>query len=580
MGHVVESALILLVVLIFCNFCSNDQQIRFTVYENAAVGTLIGNLNGNNDRKSSGSPVTFLLVHPPENQIDQTFDIDQTSGEIRTKKLLDYEMKKSYIFLAIPTDGSSIAKRISIDILDINDNRPEFLVKTAEIQLSESLKLNSEISLTPAVDLDDGVYGIHNYEIVSGNINQTFDLAYDKDSSSLNSYLNLILNFELDREIVDRYELLVRCYDGGQPSLTDDMLVKISVLDANDNAPIFEKNEYRAEFSGIIGQEILKIKATDRDIGVNGQILYSLVENHDFVRNFHINKHDGSLSLKNALSIDSIESFDIIVAAKDQGSPSLQSTASVELLKQKFDLKSLNIKFRNFTVPEDISPGKAITCFEVDLPLGSYNLSLINAEKKFNLKSSTAKSYCIVTNSSFDREQKAAYHPKIIIIDFGANQTYTSSFDLKISDVNDNEPRFTSPEYETNLQENSAPGTSVFKMMAADPDEGLNGRIFYSIENAGADPGVDLFDIDPNSGLICIKNNYSNNGAITINCDVNSKIELRIKARDMGTPPKFSVSKLSVNMLSVNDNAPIFDRPIYNVTIKEDAAVGTCFLQV
>jgi len=143
-----------LCMIIFLEFSRAELVRKFQVAENASIGTFVGSLLSQKKPTPQNSPA-FLFVHPSEGQIDRYFSLDEFSGEIRTKDVLDFETKSQFVFLAIPTDGGAEGIRVTVEVLDVNDNPPKFGGgKFVEISLPENQKINTELPLPVAIDLD------------------------------------------------------------------------------------------------------------------------------------------------------------------------------------------------------------------------------------------------------------------------------------------------------------------------------------------------------------------------------------------------------------------------------------------
>lgn len=87
----------------------------------------------------------------------------------------------------------------------------------------------------------------------------------------------------LDREVQSTYQLKALASDQGSPRLTATCLVVISVLDINDNPPVFEHREYMATVSEdvTVGTQLLRVQAASRDTEANGEISYSIISGNE-----------------------------------------------------------------------------------------------------------------------------------------------------------------------------------------------------------------------------------------------------------------------------------------------------------
>ena len=93
--------------------------------------------------------------------------------------------------------------------------------------------------------------------------------------------MSLVLRQRLDRESRDLHEMALVAQDAGSPPRTASMRVLVSVGDVNDNAPRFVSVPLSGMYeTGVVeharpGTQILQLRATDADLGPNGQVCSS-----------------------------------------------------------------------------------------------------------------------------------------------------------------------------------------------------------------------------------------------------------------------------------------------------------------
>lgn len=87
----------------------------------------------------------------------------------------------------------------------------------------------------------------------------------------------------LDRELQSAYELRAAAGDRGSPRLSSLCQVLVSVLDINDNPPVFEHREYTASVSEdvSVGAQLLRVQAASRDSEANGEISYTIISGNE-----------------------------------------------------------------------------------------------------------------------------------------------------------------------------------------------------------------------------------------------------------------------------------------------------------
>ena len=112
--------------------------------------------------------------------------------------------------------------------------------------------------------------------------------------------------------------------------LSGSTLVSITILDENDNSPVFSASTYRPTIAenteeGAIVQTLL---ATDEDSTSNGQIMFSLLEHTDI---FDVDNSSGIVTVRDSsfLDYEAVQSFSILVEARDMGIPPRATQALV-----------------------------------------------------------------------------------------------------------------------------------------------------------------------------------------------------------------------------------------------------------
>lgn len=180
------------------------------------------------------------------NEIPREFRLNGTTGEIVTAVVLDRESLTSDRFdLVILSSQPTYPIEVRILVVDINDNAPVFPESSIEVFFSESANAGTRVILDTATDGDAGDNDVTtNYEIVDGNEDRKFKLAVTTNPSGETPYLHLETTGKLDRETKSHYRLNISAQDGGQPPLFGYLIVNISIVDVNDNPPIFDHSDY------------------------------------------------------------------------------------------------------------------------------------------------------------------------------------------------------------------------------------------------------------------------------------------------------------------------------------------------
>ncbi|CAH0750481.1 unnamed protein product [Diatraea saccharalis] len=550
---------------------------EFAVRENAAAGTLVGHLG---DELPDAAP-PYTLVPVPGSAVDDDLRVDPHTGEIRTRVKLDRETRDHYALVAIPASGDNI--RVVVRVLDENDNEPIFPTPVMNVEFSENTPRDVKRKLNPAKDRDLGIYNTQRYNIVSGNTDNAFRLSSHRERDGV-LYLDLQINGFLDRETTDHYELVIEALDGGNPPLRGTMTVNITILDVNDNPPEFAESVYSATIAenATVGTTVLKVSATDADSGENGQIEYSINRRQSDKENmFKIDPETGEVTVNKVLDFETKELHELVVVARDKGAQPLETTAfvSIRVTDVNDNQPTIDVIFLSDDATPKISESAQLDEFVARISVhdpdskteySNVNVTLSGGDGHFDLRTHDNIIYLVVVALPLDRESQSSYTLNVVATDKGSPPLHASrEISLRVTDVNDNEPVFVESEYKASVPEAAAPGTPVVQVSATDADEGENSEIRYSLLPS---PQSEWFSIDERSGLVTTRSR--------VDCETNPMPKLTIVARDRGNPSLSSTATLTVTVLDVNDNEPIFDQSFYNVTVPENEAVGSCILKV
>lgn len=225
----------------------------------------------------SGGNITFYI---PQEIADDAFQIHPTSGVITTINSLDRETRDTYNIPIYVIDTTTPGKTffdistIIIKITDVNDNAPEFKTNSCyRLYIPE----NNDVAVVHTVvakDIDIGQNGQISYSITGGNVGNKFSIDNGTGALSVKP---------LDRESHSRYYLIITAQDGGKPSLKGYCNITVMVEDKNDNDPKFDLSKYSTTIPEDISIDtsIIKVHASDPDLGINARIIYSLAnESH------------------------------------------------------------------------------------------------------------------------------------------------------------------------------------------------------------------------------------------------------------------------------------------------------------
>uniref|UniRef100_A0AAZ1X2L9 Cadherin domain-containing protein n=1 Tax=Oreochromis aureus TaxID=47969 RepID=A0AAZ1X2L9_OREAU len=211
----------------------------------------------------------LLSYHLSEPKGNNLFRIGTSTGEIRTKRRMsDNDLKTHPLVVLVSDNGEpSLSATVSIDVVvinikDINDNAPVFSEKLQSLDVPENTLPGVKFGLIEASDLDVGKNGVNTYKLSN---NDYFSLEIHKGEDSVSA--ELVLQKSLDREQDSVIKLTLTAVDGGNPPKSGTSLIIISVMDTNDNHPVFSRSLYKIKIPENLpsGSTVLTLNATDTD---------------------------------------------------------------------------------------------------------------------------------------------------------------------------------------------------------------------------------------------------------------------------------------------------------------------------
>ncbi|KAM6923460.1 uncharacterized protein FYW49_005909 [Xenentodon cancila] len=255
-----------------------------------------------------------------------------------TKSPLDREKLSQYDLTITAKDGGepalSTEKTISVEVSDVNDNRPEFLSSPYTFYITEGNDPGASVFSVKASDRDENDNALISYHIVRHGTEDN-NLASFLNINSENG--NIVALKSFDFETVKTFQFQVVATDSGTPSLSSNVTANVFILDQNDNAPvILYPVSSNGSAEGVeeiprnvnAGHLVTKVRAYDADIGYNGWLLFSLQEVSDHSL-FGLDRYTGQIrTLRSFTETDEAE-HKLVVLVKDNGNVSLSATATV-----------------------------------------------------------------------------------------------------------------------------------------------------------------------------------------------------------------------------------------------------------
>ncbi|XP_040297363.1 protocadherin gamma-B5-like [Bufo bufo] len=303
---------------------------RVTLKEDTSVGSVVLKLNASDRDEGSYGQVTYSFSYFDESA-QNVFSMDSQTGVIKTMEELDYETMQSYKMSVEAKDGGGLVAKCALimQIEDVNDNIPEIMFASLSTQIPEDALPGTLVALINVKDLDSRENGDVVCQISESS---PFNLI-----QSSNNYYKLVTRGPLDREKSTNYNVTIIAEDGGSPPMISKRNISITVLDVNDNAPVFDRTFYIYYIpeQTPAGTSIQNIHAQDTDENENAQIIYSImysnIENIPVTSYVSINSVTGVIYAQRKFDYEQLREFQFQVMAKDSGSPPLSSNVTVRI---------------------------------------------------------------------------------------------------------------------------------------------------------------------------------------------------------------------------------------------------------
>ncbi|XP_056910149.1 protocadherin-16-like [Takifugu flavidus] len=525
-----------------------EDPVTIVIPENMEPGASIYAFQAS-DKDGSGpnSELVYSIEHYwPER--DELLMLDPVSGVLTLGQKLDRESTPSLFLVVRATDQAvdpsqrrwgSVTARVFVT--DENDNAPVFSSPSA-VSVMEDQPVGFVILYVMARDEDEGEHGRVSYRIQAGNSAGRFRL--DADTGSLS-----ILK-ALDREEQDVFNLTIVAEDHGIPQLSRSQVLSVQVIDVNDEAPVFQRAEFEAQVTENQGPgtTVLRVTAVDRDQGSNGHVTYGGVTEEGFV----INPVTGVITTTKELDSEAQGHYTLTVYARDGGLPPNFAKALVRVEVQDVnDNAPVFAKlWYGLEVPENQEPVQLCFLKATDPDSGAggeleYRITAGDPDGDFHLHPSTG---ALSTSRGLDREARAEHILEVVATDRGSPALSTTvTVQVQVMDVNDNSPVFSESSYSVEVSEDAAEGYQVLEVSAADADDALNGKVLYFLSH----DAHGAFTVDENTGIITT--------SAALDREKWPSYNFQVFAVDLSpAAPRNSSAQVTVAVLDVNDNAPVF----------------------
>ncbi|GAB1604058.1 protocadherin beta-13-like [Argonauta hians] len=554
-------------------WCVWSVDLTYHVEEERSPGTYVADIAADsklldNVKPSDQQLITFSQF---KRKVAQLFNITKT-GKLYTAQTLDAEelctfnKECSRTVKVVVNKGMSVTKilKIKIIIQDINDHEPEFPMKKVDIQFDEDIGKGTKRSIPNAIDKDIGFENSFiQYKLKTKN-GEPFSLSVSKRADGI-STLKIVLKESLDRELKETYLLHVIAKDGGSPPKQGVLHVNISVMDENDNPPVFSKPFYNVSIQSTHHRTkpVIILSVTDADSGENAKVTFHFSpKTSDLAKSyFQLNETSGNIFLSKYKNVGEKKTYELFIEARDGGNPPLNSIATVlvNVINQHNNPPSIDIDYvssindNTATISEKIKVGSFIAYVMVtDNDVGQNGqVSCDIKHDTFKLQSMGSKEYKIILNKPVDRETQGHYNIPVSCQDKGLPPLKSvKTLSIQVTDINDVQPEFTKDTFQFLTYENKDKDFPIGFVNATDPDLGSAGQLTYSLLHP------------QKSTLPFVITSYGFISASkSLDREKQDVYKFEVFVKDNGSPSLNDTANVVVEILDQNDNAPYFTFP-------------------
>ncbi|XP_075825000.1 protocadherin gamma-A1 isoform X10 [Microtus pennsylvanicus] len=530
--------------------------IRYSVPEETDKGSFVGNI-----AKDLGLEPRELAqrgIRIVSRGRSQLFSLNPRSGSLVTAGRIDREelcaqSAPCLLSFNILVEDDMKLFPIEVEIIDINDNTPQFQLEELELKMSEITTPGTRIPLPLGQDLDVGINSLQSYQL-SANPHFFLDVQQGPEGAQ---QPEMVLQSPLDREKDASHYLVLTASDGGNPVHSGTLQIRVQVVDVNDNPPSFTQAEYHVSVPENIplGTPLLKVNATDPDEGANGKVTYSFHNvDHSVVRKFQLDSYTGEIRNKEPLDFEEYKVYPMEIQAQDGAALMARAKVLVTVLDVNDNAPEVGITSVTTEVPENFPPGTIVALISVhdqDAGNNGHATCSIPGNLPFRLEKLVDNYYRLVTERTLDREHSSRHNITITATDQGTPPLSTQAhISLLVTDINDNPPVFEQDSYSVYIPENNPRGASIFSVKAQDADHNENALVTYSLveDTIQGVPLSSYFSINSDTGVVYALQSFD--------YEQFRDLQLRVMARDSGNPQLTSNVSLSLFLIDQNDNAP------------------------
>ncbi|GAB1301626.1 Protocadherin beta 11 [Apodemus speciosus] len=560
----------------------SDTKMLLKIPENANPGTVFP-LKAAQDSDIGSNAVQNYTVSP--NLHFHVVTHSRSDGrkypELVLDRALDREEQPELTLILTALDGGAPPRSgtttVLIEVVDINDNAPQFIQSLYEVQMLENSPLGALVVTVSARDLDAGIHGNVAYSLFQGDgVSQPFEI--DEVTGEIR------LKKELDFEAISHYNIEIAATDGGD--LSGKCTVAVQVLDVNDNPPELRIRKLTVPVPENSAETVVAVfSVSDSDSGDNGRMVCSIQNDIPFLLKPTFENYY-TLVTEGPLDRESIAEYNITITVSDLGTPRLttQHTITVQVSDINDNAPSFNQTSYTVIIHENNSPALHIgTISATDSDSGSnahITYSLLPPQDPelalASLISINPDNGQLFVLRALDYESMQAFEFRVGATDQGSPALSSQALvHVEVLDDNDNAPFVLYPMQNAStpctelLPREAESGYLVTKVVAVDRDSGQNAWLSFQLLKA-TEPG--LFSVWAHNGEVRTTRLLSERDA--------PKHRLVLLVKDNGDPPRSA--SVTLHVLLVNSfSQPYLPLPeVAHDPIHGDEDVLTLYLVI
>ena len=539
--------------------------------------------------------IAYVILGATPTIAEDWFSIDENTGQIRTKIVLDREDSvlgvDGVVMLSIeasnPMLGTSRAIEIvQIRVVDINDEFPFFDVSNITKDLSENHETGAPFLTVQATDRDQPPFNEVHYSILNsppGILDQFFIHQMTGEISLLTS---------LDHETQDRIEFQVQAQDANIPIQQVTQTIIINVIDAPDpclklinfrpfatlqeNSPL-QTPVVSFEATNLEGESVSSVVYTLTNVDGSPSLEFDISEDQDLQATVHTAVRDidrealisqGNTQAEYRLNItahDMVSSLECVT---------ISSILTITILDENDNPPEFSKQSYEFSIVENRPEGSSVgsvSATDADLEEnGVVTYSILQTENAVPFSIDNDGEISSTEQLDHDLPSSSFYVFTVIGQDSGLiAQSSTTTVRVEVLDANDNSPEFDRDQNHTFvIPEDASVNSTVATIIVSDADSGTFGEVTVSLNVRS--------NLDRHFQLL-------QDGSIRLVQELDREREdlysFEVQAQDGGGRSATAMIRIVVS--DVNDNAPVFNlEPIGVIVIAEDYPTETNFTNV